>query len=393
MQNVFTSLRALTVAGGVALLMTASPPEARACGGCFHPQGEVSGSVVTDHRMALKVSQDETILWDQVRYAGDPKEFAWVLPVRDGAKVELSRDEWIAALDASTRTTVDGPERFCGGSGGGGGGVGCGASSATTLAASDNGGSSGAEGAKFDSNGNVEVLSQSVIGPYQAVTIRATGGQGIAEWLVDNGFAIPPTVRPTVDAYTRERFDFIALRLRPGQGVQAMRPVRVRTPGADPTMPLRMVAAGVGAKVGLTLWVLGEGRYRTQNYPEGAIDYDKLVWDGRVGRSNLSSLQLEALSSSDGRAWITEAAIKLDLRVGAPTPSRRGNVINGAPTNPTLPSAYQGQCQSLPSKYVRCDEDELPPPDGRPTSSDGGSDDGGSIDPDAGTDTDAGADT
>src|SRR5688572_29281235 len=101
-------LRGLFFAGAATLALLAAPRTADACGGCFHPQAEVGSSVVTDHRMVFKISTSETILWDQVRYTGDPKEFAWVLPVRDGAKVELSRDAWISALDASTKTTVNG---------------------------------------------------------------------------------------------------------------------------------------------------------------------------------------------------------------------------------------------------------------------------------------------
>jgi hypothetical protein len=41
-----------------------------------------------------------------------------------------------------------------------------------------------------------------------------------------------------------QSFDFIALRLRPQCSQRAMKPVRIITPGADPTLPLRMVAAG-----------------------------------------------------------------------------------------------------------------------------------------------------
>lgn len=386
-----TFLRFFVLPAVVFALAATSPPPAAACGGCFHPQGESSDSFVTDHRMVLKVSQKETILWDQVRYAGDPKEFAWVLPVREGAKVELSRDAFITALDASTRTTVDGPERFCnGGFSSSSSSGGCASSSATSLSAAPGENNSSGKGTGFEGDGNVEVLSQSVIGPYQAVTIRAAGGQGIAEWLVANGFAIPANVRPAVDAYTRERFDFIALRLRPGQGVQAMRPVRVVTPGADTTMPLRMVAAGVGARVGLTLWVIGEGRYRTQNFTEGAIDYDKLVWDGRAGRSNLSALQQAALATNDGRSWITEAAIRFSATGARVTERTNVNVMGASPTNPTPVGAYEQQCRSRQPERVRCDQDELPPPDGRPedqTDAGAGAPDAG--DPDA-SDMDAG---
>ena len=63
------------------------PTPAEACGGCFVPQSE--RTVVTDHRMALSISQQQTVLWDQIRYSGDPAEFAWVLPVRAGAKATV----------------------------------------------------------------------------------------------------------------------------------------------------------------------------------------------------------------------------------------------------------------------------------------------------------------
>jgi hypothetical protein len=202
------------------------------------------------------------------------------------------------------------------------------------------------------------VLGQSVIGPYQAVTIRATGGQGISEWLTANGFAIPDEVRPTVDAYTAEQFDFIALRLRPGQGVNAMRPVRVVTQGADPTLPLRMVAAGIGSKVGLTLWVIAEGRYHPQNFPDGAIDYTQLTWDGTNARSNLSEMQRVALESEGGRSWITEGAIRA-------TATRTPESPLVLP-NPILSAAYKQSCATRPLTRVRCTEDELPPPNGTP---------------------------
>jgi hypothetical protein len=401
----FTLPRAVLPCAATMLALVSGVRDADACGGCFHPSTESGSSVITDHRMVFKISTTETILWDQVRYAGDPREFAWVLPVREGARVELSRDEWISALDGATRTTVTGPEIFCNaqpsgrggssssssrssGGGGGGGGCGGGASDDTWSAPASNtdeSGSSGSSGRSFAGNEQVEVVSQSVIGPYQAVTIRAAQGQGITEWLTTNGFAIPKEVVPVVDAYTRERFDFIALRLKPGAGVRAMRPVRVVTPGADTSMPLRMVTAGVGARVGLTLWVIGEGRYHTANFPDAPIDWSKLAWRGNENRSNLSELQRVALEANGGRGWVTEAAIRANVTTAA----------FGA-KNPTLYDAYTRQCQSRGARQVPCDETALPPPDGTPeepadagadADTDGGSDAGAN---DAGTTPDSG---
>ena len=104
--------------------------------------------------------------------------------------------------------------------------------------------------------------------PIRRLSDRATASQShTTNHPLPHGYAIDPSVKPIIDAYTAEGFDFIALRLLPGQGVQQMKPVRVVTPGMSPTLPLRMVAAGTGANVAITLFVIGEGRYEAQNFP------------------------------------------------------------------------------------------------------------------------------
>jgi MYXO-CTERM domain-containing protein len=384
----------------LAALALAHPHDAAACGGCFHPENDPAGSVVTDHRMVFEITSKETILWDQVRYAGNPAEFAWVLPVRAGARIELSRGEWIAALDAATQTTVNGPRPVCpptgttshrpttssssgssSGSSSSSGGGGCGGSytpSSETAPGvggsntTDDGSSSSGTNPTFTGDENVDVVAQSSIGPYQAVTIRASGTTGITAWLKTNGFAVPASIAPVIDAYIAEKLDFIALRLAPNQGVQAMRPVRVVTPGADTTLPLRMVAAGVGATVGLTLWVIGEGRYEAQNFPNAPVDWSSLAWNVQQMRSNRTLLEDAALASNGGRSWITEAAVRTTL-------TDPGSGIG----LPNVHDAYLSQCQYRAARVVRCNESALPPPDGQPG-------DVTTTDPDAGAAGDAG---
>src|SRR5262245_2132950 len=101
----------------------AAPSDAEACGGCFVPPSD--STVVSGHRMAVSISQTQTVLWDQIQYAGDPAEFAWILPVKPGARIEESTDAWFETLDAATTVTVQAPSVDCGNSGSG---FGCGAS-------------------------------------------------------------------------------------------------------------------------------------------------------------------------------------------------------------------------------------------------------------------------
>src|SRR5499427_2104753 len=149
----------LPVIAGIAL----AGDDALACGACFNrpmpppppppppmpmvvappppPPPEVD-TVVTGHRMAFSISTTQSVLWDQIRYSGNPSEFAWVLPVRSGARIEMSQDAWIAALEASTETVVQGPAPVnCGGPTYGGGGIsdyGGGSSHGGCFGSSDN---------------------------------------------------------------------------------------------------------------------------------------------------------------------------------------------------------------------------------------------------------------
>jgi hypothetical protein len=326
--------------GGALVTSVFSERPASACGACVHPPPEPNqvDTQVTGHRMAFALSTQQTVLWDQISYSGNPKEFAWVLPVRQGTRVELSSDAWLAALDASTATVIEAPPPpYCprpapsgGGFGGGygGGGVtdyggggngceefggGCGASSADEAFGASDGGAASEDGTAGADVGPpppppVQVQTQEVVGPYDVVIVHSSKGEALDAWLVANGFEVPKTLQPVIDSYVAAGFDFVALKLAPGANERAMQPVRVVEPGADPSLPLRMVAGGVGANVSLELWVIGEGRYHPQNFPDATVDFSKLTYSVADQSSNYETLVAAALASGKGTGWLTQFA-------------------------------------------------------------------------------------
>ena len=271
--------------------------DARACGGCFHPPPGENPSVVTDHRMILSISKQQSTLWDQIKYTGSPSSFAWVLPVSGTVEVGISADSVFGNLDALTATSILEPPKNCprqpqSSSGG--------CSSVTDAQSSLAGGA--------DRNSGVEVTKRDVVGPYETVQLKATDAGALEKWLSQNGFVVTPDVQPIVNQYVTEKFDFLALKLLPGKGVQDMRPVRVTTHGANAVLPLRMVSAGTGSMVGITLWVLGEGRYEPQNFPTFRIKDDELVWDWAQNRSNYMELRAQKTQAASARAWDLESS-------------------------------------------------------------------------------------
>ena len=263
--------------------------DARACGGCFIPPPEIdnSGTIVTAHRMALSISPVQTILWDQIQYTGNPTEFAWVLPVKAGARIEVGTQAFFDVLDAATGTQVVPPLLECKQPGF----FGCSVAPGVSTTGFGCSASEAAGGDNLNPPDPVEVVSHEAAGPYEAVILHSDVPGALSKWLDQHKYAIPDDIVPVIDAYQKEGFDFAALRLLPSSGVQQMRPIRVITPGASPILPLRMVAAGTGPKTAITLFVIGEGRYTTKNIPEVELPRALVLWDFLNSRSNYAEVR------------------------------------------------------------------------------------------------------
>ncbi len=285
MKSRFLALALLAPLAGTVALSS----DARACGGCVVPPE--SNTIVNAHRMALSISPKQTVLWDQIQYKGDPESWGWLLPVKPGAIVELSTDAWFETLDAATTTNVSAPPINCGG----GSGFGCGLSDSAPQAGD------------FGGNG-VQVLHRGTIGPFSTVTLSTKTPGVLDDWLTQAGFNIPADSAPVIDAYIKEGFDFIALKLIPGKNIDEMKPVRVIQPGANPTLPLRMVSVGTGANVAITLYVIGEGRWEAQNFTNTQIPIDLLSWDYATSASNYSELREKVLDQQGSNVWLTTMA-------------------------------------------------------------------------------------
>jgi hypothetical protein len=276
-----------------------SEREASACGGCFHPPTQVA-SDITDERMLLSVSQQQTTLYDQIRYSGSPSSFAWVLPIHGTVDVGLSADVLFDSLDALTATQIQAPIPDC---------------PALPASCQVPGVSASDAGAVFNSGaagGGVTVTKQENVGPYETVQLHATDSSALNNWLTTNGFSIPADVTPIIDAYVTEGFDFLAMKLLPDDGIQAMRPVRVTSPGASLSLPLRMAAIGTGASVGITIWTVADGRYEPQNFPSFHIEDKDLIWDFSTDLSNYTTLRTQNEANLKGRGWEIESSLSLN---------------------------------------------------------------------------------
>jgi hypothetical protein len=309
--------------------------------------------------MLLSVSTLQTTLYDQIQYVGNPSSFAWVLPIHGTVDVGLSADVVFDAVDVLTQTQIQPPPLNCP--------VPAACQRPTNNAAAAQNSAAAQNGAD---QGGVTVIKAQNVGPYATVQLSTNGNPAaLNAWLAANGFDIPSDVVPTLDAYVREGFDFLAMKLLPNQGVQSMRPVRVTTRGASLSLPLRMAAIGTGATVGITIWVVGDGRYEPQNFPFFHIEDSELVWDWSTNSSNYRTLRQTNEQALGGRGWEMESSINLAERLvesvildggtnypgnygGATTDARQDYLPTTNPDGTTAETAEQVRTDDLTTLFA-----------------------------------------
>ena len=283
-------MRILLVAAATAAVTVTVPRVAAACGGCFG----ASVTAVESHRMAVLVTPERSILWDQIAYTGSPEDFVWVLPVpSQKVTVELADPGFFAELEAQTNAIVQPrpppePEpEPC---------FGC---CASEVAQEDG------DDAPSD---DVEVYAESTVGPYETVVIGSEDGNALQDWLTEHGYPVAESSVPIIQGYVERGSVFVVLRLAPEVGVQAMQPVRVTYAGALLEFPLEMVTVGAQGTLGLTLWIVAEQRYEPQNYATVQLDPDDIVFDWSTSTSNYDDVFERTTQEAGGRAWVVEHA-------------------------------------------------------------------------------------
>ena len=108
----------------------------------------------------------------QLLYSGAASDFAWILPVPSVPDLAVSHNRIFAQLQWSTRPgfRLDFQEDDCG----------------FPMVFRDG----GLESIPTSAEGEVEVVLQEQVGPYDTAVITSEDPQAIVDWLVDNGYQL-----------------------------------------------------------------------------------------------------------------------------------------------------------------------------------------------------------
>jgi hypothetical protein len=85
--------------------------------------------------------------------------------------------------------------------------------------------------------------------------------------------------------------------------------------------------------VGITIWVVSDGRYQPQNFPFYRIDDSELVWDFATRSSNYTTLRAQHETALANKGWEIESSLDLNKQVITQAIQSGGVVSGGAPAS------------------------------------------------------------
>ena len=289
--------------------------QARACG-CLSPPAVTEGDYAiaqASEQIIFEVTPGWVTAHVLIRYAGDPAQFAWLVPVPEVPDLSISPVSAFGLLDAATAPQVsvtpsdvcpvsewachyDYPESSGGGCLGGTEQAGLASTDAGTFGTSD----AAAGGAP-----PVTVINTQTVGDYQTVTFAASNAIGATQWLHDNGFIVNDTTSIYMESYIQANMVFVAAKLVPGAPSTAIKPLRLHYRAAYPTIPLILTAVAAQPHLTVTAFVYADQPYRPMGHPVVTIAPDRLARDGK-GRFNYPMVLARTIDEAGGDAFAVE---------------------------------------------------------------------------------------
>ncbi|MDQ3338360.1 MAG: DUF2330 domain-containing protein [Myxococcota bacterium] len=306
-------MRVVSLVAAVTLFLDQSSV-AEACG-CLSPPAVTEGDYAINQsaeQIVFEVEPGWVTAHVLIRYAGDPSQFAWLVPVPEVPELGVSPSSAFGLLDRATapitriQTTDLCPRSEWACFFEGQRQTGC--TPGPAAAGADEPGHF-ADGGTSDGGPSepppVEVIAEQTVGDYQTVTFRASEAGAAVQWLRDNGFIVNATTSIYMESYVAENMVFVAAKLVPGAGTRAIKPLKLRYRTAFPSVPLILTAVAAQPHLTVTAFIYGAKPFTPMSHPAVTLDSTRLAVDPD-GRNNYPMLLARTIDEHGGDAFVIE---------------------------------------------------------------------------------------
>ena len=274
MQHVNHSTRMLRLFALIALCLVAAftsftPNEAQACGGFFcslqNPVDQAGEQIL------FAVEGTEVTAYIQIQYQGTADEFSWVLPLPAVPDFSIGTDALFSTLRQMTDPrfelewqTADNCSPF---------------DECANRFAFDDFDADGGAPAPNSAGGEVDILAEGTVGPFDYKVIQSEQANAVFTWLNDNGYDQPPASHGLLERYTADGYVFVALKLLNDASVNEIQPIVLKY--NDPMLaciPLRLTSIAATSDMPIRSWVLASARAIPMNYFHVILNANAYDW-------------------------------------------------------------------------------------------------------------------
>ena len=282
-------LRTAALVGALSLTLVSNVAEA--CG-CFAPPDPTVPVVQAGERILFAVQNGVVTAHIQIQYAGDAKDFGWLLPLPSVPTLKLGTEELFTQLIRTTQPRYFVRNTFTGNCGG-------------LRSPSANAGFS--ESDSVDAGSSSPLVTESSIGPYHYAVLKADSKEEMFKWLTDNHYFIPTGTDETVGPYINPGAYFLALKLKSGKSAGDIQPVVLSYASELPMIPIILTSVAAVPNMGVQVWMLGSSRAIPRNYNHVVLNDAQIDWLGQA--RNYNEVVIRAISETpEKHAFITEYA-------------------------------------------------------------------------------------
>ncbi len=259
------------------------------------------------------VDEDTVTAHVLITYNGGPATFAWTVPVPSVPELDISETMAFAILADATApvVTVDVRDRCpdpnwecryhpalsCGTSNAGDEQLDAASAVWDEADASEGGGGYASP---------VTVLQTRQVGSYDTIVFSAEDAGETVTWLQDNGFIVNESMTPYMQPYLDAGMLFLAAKLVPGAGVDAIRPLKMTYQHDGPIIPLRLTAVAAEPHLAVTSYIFAEQVYVPRDQPLAQVGVGHIT--SANGRTNYPMALTRAIDEAGGDAFVVEYA-------------------------------------------------------------------------------------
>lgn len=210
---------------------------------------------------------DRAVLTMANDFRGDPQKFALVVPVPtvlEKSQIRVGDEGWVERLNAFSAPRL--VEYFDPDP--------CPAARDAVAELESRKSSVGAPSALGFRGGRadgVRIEARYQIGEYDILILSATQSDGLARWLADNGYRVPPSAARVLEAYIKQGLKFFVARVNLSEqqklGFKYLRPLQIAYESPRFMLPIRLgMANGEGSQELFVYAITRRGRVECTNY-------------------------------------------------------------------------------------------------------------------------------